>query len=105
MIIALAVSSIALLTVGIIKDRKQIKEMLRYGVPYAGSAGVANGINNLLTIYVNNLLPLSIVSPVCSRMKIVMSFLTARFLFKEKYLKRQIAGVVIGTSALIFLNL
>ena len=105
MIIGLAVSALVLIAGGIIKDRRQLKEIVRYGIPYAGTAGVANGINNLLTIAVNNLLPLSIVSPVCSGMKIVVSFLSATILFKEKYMKRQIIGVGIGVIALVFLNL
>lgn len=105
MIIGLAVSASVLLVGGIIKDRKQLKEIIRYGIPYAGTAGVANGINNLLTISVNNLLPLSIVSPVFSGMKIVVSFLSATILFKEKYMKRQILGVGIGVISLVFLNL
>lgn len=105
MIVALAVSSVVLLVGGIVKDRKDLKEIVRYGIPYAGSAGIANGVNNLLTLYINNLLPISIVSPTCAGVKIVMSFVTARTLFKEKYLKRQIVGVAIGTIALIFLNI
>lgn len=105
MIVGLAVSASALLIGGIIRDRRQLKEIIRYGIPYAGTAGVANGINNLLTIAVNNLLPLSVVSPVCSGMKIVFSFLSATILFKEKYMKRQIIGVGIGVIALVFLNL
>lgn len=105
MIVALAVSAFVLLAGGIIKDRKQLKEIMRYGVPYAGTAGLANGVNNFLTIAVNNLLPLSVVSPVCSGMRIVFSFLSATVLFKEKYLKRQIVGVGMGVIALVFLNL
>lgn len=105
MIVGLAVSAALLLTGGIIADRKQLREIIRCGIPYAGSAGVANGINNLLTIIVNNMLPLSVVSPVCSGMKIVFSFLSATVLFKEKYMKRQIIGVGIGVAALVFLNL
>lgn len=105
MIIGLAFSTAVLLTGGIIADRKQLKEIVRYGIPYAGTAGVANGINNLLTIIVNNMLPLSVVSPVGSGMKIVISFLSATVLFKEKYLKRQVIGVGVGVAALVFLNL
>lgn len=105
MMTGLAVSAAVLLIGGVIKDRKNLKEIIRYGVPYAGSAGVANGVTNLLGIYVNNLLPLSIVSPACAGVKIIMSFFTSKLLFKEKFIKRQIAGVIIGTAALIFLNL
>ena len=105
MIVGLSVSASVLLISGIIKDRKQLKEIIRYGIPYAGTAGIANGINNLLTIAVNGLLPLSVVSPVSSGMKIVLSFLSASVLFKEKYMKRQLLGVGIGVIALVFLNL
>ena len=105
MIAGLAFSAAVLLAGGIITDRKKLKEIIRCGIPYAGTAGVANGINNLLTIIVNNILPLSVVSPVGSGMKIVFSFLSATVLFKEKYMKRQVAGVGIGVAALVFLNL
>lgn len=104
MIIAIAISAAVLLTVGIIKDRNDIKEVIRYGVPYAGLAGISNGLNNFLLICVNTLLPLSIVSPLCTGAKIVMSFITGQFMFKEKYNKRQIIGVIIGTISLVFLS-
>lgn len=104
MIIAIAISAAVLLTVGIIKDRKDIKEVIRYGVPYAGLAGISNGLNNFLLICVNTLLPLSIVSPLCTGAKIVMSFITGQFMFKEEYNKRQIIGVIIGTISLVFLS-
>lgn len=105
MIIGLAVSAAVLLTGGIIKDRKQLREIVRYGIPYAGTAGIVNGVNNLLTIIVNTMLPLSVVSPFSAGMKIVISFLFARVLFKEKYEERQVLGVCIGMGALVFLNL
>lgn len=105
MIIALAVSSAVLLAGGIVRDRRDLKEIVRYGIPYAGSAGIANGINLFLGITLNNLLPLSIISPASAGVRIIMSFLLSRTIFKEKYLKRQIVGVAAGTLALIFLNL
>lgn len=105
MMVGLAVSAAVLLVGGAVRDRKILKEIIRYGIPYAGSAGVANGLNNLLTLFLNNILPLSIVSPVFAGTKIVLSFMTSRILFKEKYLMRQIFGVAVGAAALIFLNL
>lgn len=105
MIIGLSVSASFLLIGGLIKDRKLLKEIIRYGIPYAGAAGAANGLNNLLTIAVNDLLSLSVVAPVSSGMKIVVSFLSGAILFKEKYMKRQLIGVGIGVVALVFLNL
>ena len=105
MVIALALSAAVLLIGGVIRDRKDLREIAVYGTPYAGAAGVANGLNNLMSIYINNLLPISISSPAIAGIKIVFSYLISSFFFKEQYLKRQIAGVAIGAAAVIFLNL
>ena len=105
MMVALAISAAVLLIIGVVKDRRDLKEILRYGIPYAGSAGVANGLTNLFTILANNMLPISVISPVSSGLKIVLLFITSRFILKEVYIKRQIVGVAVGAAALIFLNL
>lgn len=41
MIIGLAVSASALLAGSILKERKHLKEIFHYGIPYAGAAGAA----------------------------------------------------------------
>lgn len=105
MAVALGLSAAVLLIGGIIKDRKYLKEILRYGTPYAGGAGVANGINNLLTLFINNMMPIAISSPLVSGSRIVFSFIISRTIFKEQFLVRQIIGVAIGALALVFLNL
>ena len=105
MAISLAISAVVLLCVGIIRDRANIRNTFRYGAPYAVTAGAANGVNNYLSMVINNLIPISISAPVFSGVKIVMSYLISGVLFKERYLRRQIVGVVIGAAALVFLNL
>ena len=105
MVIALALTTMVLLCLGIIRDRARIREVIRFGTPYAAAAGIANGLNNHLTMAINNLIPISISVPLISGVKIVMSYLYSSILFKERYLKRQVVGVIVGAAALVFLNL
>ena len=105
MVISLALSALVLLCLGFVRDRTNIRKAVRYGTPYAAAAGAANGLNNYLTMVINNLIPISISVPLISGVKIVMSYLISGVLFKERYLKRQVIGVIIGAAALVFLNL
>lgn len=105
MVIALSFSAIVLLTVGIIKDGKDAKYILKYGGPWSIGAGLSNGATNMISLIVNTMLPFTIVSPLRSGMKMLLSFILSVTLFKEKLLKRQIIGVVVGTLAIILLNL
>ena len=105
MAIALAVSTILLFFVGIIYDRKNIKDIVKDGLPYAGLAGLSNGANNLITLIINNKFPISVVAPLSSGVKVVISFLFSTFLFKEHFNQQHIMSVALGIVALVFLNL
>lgn len=82
-----------------------MKEIVRYGTPYAVGAGVINGFRNILALVICTFLPISISSAMGSGLKIVISFVISYFLFKETFLKRQIVGVAVGAAALVLLNL
>lgn len=105
MIVTLSFSAITLFVVGFIKDYKYIGYIFRHGGLYSSVAGISNGMTNFLGLIANTLLPLSIVSPVKAGTKIVLAFILSVFVFKEKFLKRQIAGVIVGTAALVLLNI
>ena len=104
MIVTLGFSFIILFAVGLVRDGKDALYILRYGGLYASVAGLSNGATNFLGLAVNMLLPLSVVSPVGAGVKIIMSFMLSLIVFKEKFLKRQVAAVIIGTAALVLLN-
>lgn len=105
MIITLGFSALVLFTVGFIKDHKNALYIFRYGGIYSSLAGISNGATNFLTIAVNMLLPISIASPIRAGTKVVLSFIVSLLLFKEKFKKRQIVGVIVGAVAIILLNL
>ena len=105
MIVTLAFSGVILLIVGLLKDGKDIKDVLKYGVPYSFGAGLVNGASNLLNLLAYTLLPMSLVGPIGSGVAILISFIVSKLVFKEKFSKRQLLGVVLGGIALILFNL
>lgn len=105
MIISLAFSALFLFVVGIIKDGKKSLNVFKTGLPYAGLAGLSNGATNTLGLLVYLLLPLSISSPTAAATKSIVSFAVSYFIFKERFLKRQVVGVILGAVAIVFLNL
>lgn len=104
MVIALLLSSVVLLIAGFIKDGKDCLYILKNGSPYAIGAGLSNGATNLLSLVVNTMLPLSIAFPSRAILKNAISFAFSYFVFREKFLPRQIAGIVIGVLAVLLLN-
>ena len=105
MIITVVFSAVVLIIAGVIKDRKRLPYIMKYGSIYALGAGLSNGAQNLMGMVVNNLLPLSIGTPLSSGLKIVVVFLISKVIFKERFLKRQLAGVLLSIVAMIVINL
>lgn len=105
MVITLAVSSLLLFIAGVIKDGKYLKDVFKYGFFYAAAGGVANGATNFLTLFVYTLVPISFAAPMKTGISIVIAFLIARLIFKEKYTVLQYFGVALGCIALILFNI
>ena len=105
MVIAMAFSTVVSFVIGLYSEKKDTLQILKQGLPYAGGAGVANGATNMLSMVVTMLMPISISSPTGAGVKIVISFLLSCLAFKEKFLKRQVLGVILGGIAVVFLNI
>ena len=105
MILTLAISFALLTVIAVIRDKKRCIDILITGAPYALAAGFANGLTNLLGLVVTLLMPISVSSPTSSGIKSLFSFLSSLIIFKEKFLTRQVVGVIIGAVAVILLNI
>lgn len=105
MLVILAISACVLLAVGAVIEGKDLLTVLKACGGYAALAGLANGASNLVAFWVELLLPISVLAPTRSGVQILLSFAISRFLFQERFLKRQILGVVLGAVALVLLNL
>lgn len=105
MLLALGISAVAMFAAAWILERKEIKETFRKGVVYAGLCGISNGIVNYLAMVIVAFVAASIFFPVLTAGLLVITFLISVFLYKEKFIPRQIAGLVLGIFALVLLNL
>ena len=105
MVISLAISSLVLFAIGIGKEPSDLPYVLRNGVHWCAAAGVSNGLTNAMVVCLHTLMPISLSSPIRVSSKILLSFLLSLAVFREKFSKKQIAGVLMGTLALLLLNL
>lgn len=105
MLLTLAISACVLLVVGAVIEGKGFLSVLKACGGYAALAGLANGASNLVAFWVELLMPISVLAPTRSGVQILLSFAISRFLFHERFLKRQILGVAMGAVALVLLNL
>ena len=105
MIITLGFSAVMLFIIGVIKDGRDTIYIFKHGSLYSSLAGISNGATNFLGLALNMLMVISLASPVKAGTKIIFSFIVSKLIFKEKFLKRQVAGVLIGAVALVLLNI
>ena len=105
MIVTLGFSALVLLTVGLIRDGKDTWYILRHGGIYAACSGISNGATNLMGLWINTMMPISLSSPIRAGVKVILSFLLSKVIFKEHFLIRQAVGVAVGALALVLLNL
>ena len=104
MIIVLLLSSLLLFIAGAARNKGELGAAIRAGGIWAALAGLSNGLTNGLSLVVTTMLPITLVSPIKAGSKIFLSFLVSLFLFRERFSKRQLVGVAIGTAALILLQ-
>lgn len=90
---------------GIITEKNDIKNFAKSGWYIAVLGGLLNGITNILVVDLNTKMKASVMFPVISVFVLTVSFLFALLLYREKLLKRQIFGYIIGTISVIVINL
>jgi drug/metabolite transporter (DMT)-like permease len=87
------------------EERVILGEVARKGTLFALACGLANGITNMLVIYLNPRLSASVIFPVISGGSLVMVFIYSVFVEKERFTKMQYAGFFLGVASIILLNL
>lgn len=107
MIVALAISAVVMLlcSLALPAERKALPGSLKKGWLPAMLCGIATGATNYLVIWLNPRIPASILFPVLSAGGIVLSFLYAVVLLRERFGRRQTIGVAVGVVSIVLLNL
>ena len=104
MIVALAIAAALLFVMGLFQ-KGDLKTEAKLGLRTAIPNGLANGIVNFLVMVLTGLIPNAILFPSISAGGIVLSWILATFVYKEKLSKAQLVGYVIGIASVICLNL
>lgn len=105
MIYSLSISLVVLMILSVVFDRKVIKKSFKNGFVLAAAGGICNGATNLLVMVIIGLVSTSFFFPVLSAGGLVITFFISLFLYKEKFIPRQLAGLFCGLIALILLNI
>lgn len=105
MILALIIGFSALLVFSVIFERKAILESVKKGVGLAAAGGICNGATNLLVMVIIATVASSVFFPLLSSCQLILTFIISVVFFKEKFILRQIIGLICGLAALIFLNI
>lgn len=105
MILALIIGFSALLVFSVIFERKAILESVKEGVGLAAAGGICNGATNLLVMVIITTVASSVFFPLLSSCQLILTFIISVVFFKEKFILRQIIGLICGLAALIFLNI
>ena len=105
MIVALAVVTLFMMVFAIIKEHKEIKTYLKAGWHWAILCGLLNGMVNLFVMILSGKMAVSLMFPLISAGGLIITYIVARFCYREKLTKIQLAGFVLGVFAVIFLNI
>ena len=104
MIVALA---IVVLICGIMAalNKENFRERAGICLGLGAVQGTFNGLANLLVMVLTGMLANSILYPSISAGGIVLAFVLALAVYKEKFTPRQLVGYAIGTVSVVLLNL
>lgn len=105
MVLALAIVSLTLFIIAFFTERKALLSTARVSAPYGVICGAANGAVNLFVMMLVGMMSASLVFPLVSAGGIILTALVSIFYYREKLSKMQIAGLVLGVAAVIFMNL
>lgn len=104
MIVALLISAVLFLILALVKRERILRGDMKL-IPLSVATGIANGITNYLVMVLTGLIPSVILFPVISAGGIVIGFLVALFIYRERLNKIQYIGYFIGIASIILLNL
>lgn len=105
LVVSFVGATLWLTVLGVIFERQNLRTILRHGLVYGMAAGVFSSINGLTNLTTYTYLPLSIISPLKTGMGQLLGFLVALFFYRERFSRRQWAGVIIGIAAVVLMNL
>ncbi|MBQ7821138.1 MAG: EamA family transporter [Clostridia bacterium] len=104
MMVALFASAVVSLVLGLV-SAKSLKQEIKGTLSCGIAKGLANGATNLLVMIITGALASSVVFPTISAGGIVLTFIIAVTVYKERLSKLQLLGYAAGIISVILLNI
>jgi drug/metabolite transporter (DMT)-like permease len=89
----------------LIREKKSKEEYLNKYNLFAILSGVANGVTNLFVMVLSTRMPTSVLFPIISAGSILATAAISFFVYKERFSKLQILGILMGTASIVCLNI
>jgi len=105
MIIGLAAAFVFLIAFACVKSGKAVGKELKICLPYGAGNGLSNAMVHFLMMTMIGNIPNTIMYPTGSALGMVVAFLLAYVVYKERFTKPQYAGYALGVLSIILLNI
>lgn len=105
MLLAFLIVAVATLIISLITERKFIKEKFVHTFVIGGSSGLATGVLNYVVMVLVGLIDAALLFPLISGGSLLIIFIVAPIIFKEKYKPLQYVGFALGLLSVVLLNL
>ncbi len=105
MVYALTIAFVSLAVIAAVFEREDFGKFIKKGSFFAAATGICNGATNLLVMICIATIASSIFFPLLSGSGLVITFLISTFIYKEKFIPRQLVGLGLGLVSIILLNL
>ena len=104
MIITLSGATFFLLLLGLITERKNLKQTFLQGGAYGMGAGLLNGAKNFSNLAAMMLVPLSFLTPVKMAIAKPLSLFVSLVIYKEKYTLLQYLSIGFGVLSVVLMQ-
>lgn len=105
MIVSLAIVVIFFAVCILVYERKIFGKCFKNGMVLGSLNGISNGATNFLVMLSLSFVPSSVFFPLISAGGIIFTFFCSLLIYKERFILRQLIGLVFGVFALVFLNI
>ena len=105
MIVALLISLVVFFSLAFVCERREIIPSLGRGAHLMVLCGIANAAVNLFVMLAAQIMDKSLMFPMISAGGIILTWLVATFIYKERMNVKQNIGMLLGIASVIFFNI
>ncbi|MBE6739611.1 MAG: hypothetical protein E7565_04765 [Ruminococcaceae bacterium] len=100
-----SLGTIIMCIVSLIFEKQKTAERFNKYNLFALCCGIANGVTNLFVMVLSTRMPTSVMFPIISAGSILATAAISFFVYKERFSKLQILGILMGTASIVCLNI